>query len=182
MTETPDRVRRAFRDHGTFERAEDGGYRAATTPLDGRVEVSPGADGRIEFVVTVRVPMLSDVADDVAPIVEDGWYETFELRIEDVGGITRADHDLEPAVRRSGDEAVVEASFADLNERRGVDDANAVINFVEGTYVQGIIPGYDYEEPVSNLISRARSAAGTDDEGPGLDESSDVGGSTGVGE
>jgi hypothetical protein len=163
MTELPDRVRRAFRDHGAFESDGGAAYRVTTTPFDGRVDADVDEDGRIEFGVTVRVPMLSEVAADVAPIVEEGWYETFGLRIENAGEITRAGHDLEPTVRRADGEAVVEAGFADVNERRGVDDAVSVVNYVEGTYVQGVIPGYEYEEPVSQLLSRARDAAGTGD-------------------
>jgi hypothetical protein len=50
--------------------------------------------------------------------------------------------------------------ITDLDERRGVDDAAAFINYVEGTYVQGIIPGYDYREPVARLLDRARQDAG----------------------
>lgn len=93
-------------------------------------------------------------------MVEDGWYETFELRLEDVNGVVAGDHDLDPNVTLAGDEAVVRASFADINERRGVDDAGAVIDYVEGTFVEGIIPGYDYGEPVTSLIQNAKDAAG----------------------
>lgn len=40
------------------------------------------------------------------------------------------------------------------------DDAGAVIDYVEGTFVEGIIPGYDYGEPVTSLIQNAKDAAG----------------------
>ncbi|WP_148416169.1 DUF5813 family protein [Haloferax sp. KTX1] len=156
----PGRVRRAFGDHGSFEPVDDRTFESVTTPFDGTVGVAARDGGRVEFDVEVRVPMLSAVADDVAPVVEDGWYETFELRLEDVGGVVAGDHDLDPDVARAGDEAVVRTSFADVNERRGVDDAGAVIDYVEGTFVEGIIPGYDYGEPVTSLIQNARDAAG----------------------
>lgn len=93
-------------------------------------------------------------------MVEDGWYETFELRVEDIGGVFRTERDLEPTVTRQGETITVEASFEDINERRGVDDAGAVIDYVEGTFVQGIIPGYEYTEPVASIIDRARENAG----------------------
>jgi hypothetical protein len=161
MSEIPARVRRAFDDHGSFERRAAGEYGHVATPFEGRVAVDAGPDGRVAFDVTVRVPLLSAVtADEVAPVVEEGWFETFERRVADAGGVTRGDHDVSPTVSRSGLEAVVSASFADPNERRGVDDANAVVNFVEGTYVQGIIPGYEYTEPVTSLVDRARTAGG----------------------
>ncbi|SFR51813.1 DUF5813 family protein [Halogeometricum limi] len=166
MSEVPDRARRAFRDHDSFDRIDDATFEWTATVFDGRVTV--GEDGgEITFDVTVRVPMLdATVADDVAPVVEDGWYETFELRAADVGGVTKAEHDFAVDVTRAGETAVVSTSFSDINERRGVEDAGAVIDYVEGTYVQGIIPGYEYTEPVSGLINRATDAANGD--GPPL--------------
>jgi hypothetical protein len=162
MSELPDRVRRAFRRADGFEPAsEASAYRATATAFDGVVH--PGVDGdvRTTFAVTVRVPTLDAVTvEDVAPVVEEGWYETFELRVADVGGITRGDHEFDPAVRRVGREAVVEFEFAELDPVRGVEDARALVDFVEGTYVQGVIPGYEYTEPVSGVIAEARRAAG----------------------
>ena len=85
MSELPDRVHRAFRDHAAFEEVEAGRYESVVTAFDGVVSVTPDEGGRIAFAVTVRVPMLDEVTeDDVAPIVEEGWYETFALRIEDM--------------------------------------------------------------------------------------------------
>ncbi len=156
MSELPDRVYRAFRDHASFERVDEDAFESLTTAFEARVAVTPKEDGVLTFAVTVRVPMLDAVtADSVAPVVEDGWFETFQLRMEDVGGVTRRDRDVSPAVRREDDAAVVEMSFEDRDERRGVDDAGALIDYVEGTYVQGIIPGYEYTDPVSELLSRA---------------------------
>ncbi|RDI72262.1 DUF5813 family protein [Halopelagius longus] len=162
MSDVSGRVRRAFDDHGSFEQVDDRTFESTATAFDGTVRVSEdGAE--ITFEVEVRVPMLDAVVeDDVAEVVEDGWYETFALRAEDIGGVTKAERDLSVDVRRDGEEAVVETSFADVNERRGADDAGAVIDYVEGTYVQGVIPGYEYTDPVSSLIDRASEAAGAD--------------------
>ena len=163
MSEVPDRVRRAFVDHGGFEAETetDDEYVSTATPFDARVTVDSADDGRLVFEVEVRVPTLSAVVDgDVAAVVEEGWTETFELRIADATGVTRADHGVEPAVIQAGDELVVTADYRDINERRGVDDAAALVTFVEGTYVQGVIPGYDYTEPVASIMSSARSTGG----------------------
>lgn len=158
--ELPDRVRRAFADHGSFEREGDG-WVSTTTAFDGRVRAERADEGRIEFTVTVRVPTLSAVtADEVADVVEDGWADTFERRAVDVGGVTRKQREFDPAIEREGDEITVTYELADINERRGVDDAGALIDFVEGTYVQGVIPGYEYTEPVSDLLSAARQQGG----------------------
>jgi len=159
MTETSGRVVRAFRDHDSFERADDG-FESTTTPFDAVVEASE-RDGRIDYVVRVRVPSLSAAVEgEVATVVEEGWLETFELRVADADGVVRGDHDFDPDVDLAAEEVVVEFAFTDSNERRGVDDAAAVINYVEGTYVQGIIPGYDYVDPVARLVDRAQRASG----------------------
>lgn len=158
MTETPSRVARAVRDHGSFDRTDDGRFELTTTAFDAVVTATE-AEGRIDFEVRMRAPSLSAaVAGDVADVVEEGWLETFERRIEDVDGAMRGDDAPEPTVRVTDDEVVVEASFTDIDERRGVDDVAAVVNYVEGTYVQGLIPGYDYVEPVAGLVDRARRA------------------------
>lgn len=163
----PGRVRRAARDHDAVDAdGPDGTLAVTSTPFDAALAVAEADDGRIEFDVTVSVPTLSAVAvDAVADVVEDGWYDTFERRIATIGDVTVAGHDLDPAVERRGDEVTVAESLRDVNERRGLNDAVAVVDFVEGTYVQGVIPGYDYGEPVTGLISRARAAGG--DEGSG---------------
>jgi len=160
MSELPGRVHRAFADHTSFEQVDDASFESTTTTFNGIVEADH-VDGHIRFAVEIRVPLLNAVTEDeVAEVVEDGWYETFELRVGDIGGVFRTERDLEPSVTRDGETITVEASFEDINERRGVDDAGAVIDYVEGTFVQGIIPGYEYTEPVSSIINRARENAG----------------------
>lgn len=152
----PNRVRRAFADHGSFEREGDA-WVSSTTAFDGRVRTEPAEEGRTRFAVTVRVSTLSAVtADEVADVVEEGWAETFERRVGDVGGVTRRDREFDPAIETGDDEIAVTYALTDINERRGVDDAGALIDFVEGTYVQGVIPGYEYTAPVSDLLSAAR--------------------------
>ena len=155
------RAGRAFRAHGSFEQRDEDAFESVTTPFDAAVSVAAGDDGRVRLAVSVTVPMLDAVtADDVAPVVEDGWYETFELRVTDVGGVATAD-EVETSVTRQGDEATVEMVYEDVDARRGADDANALVSFVEGTYVQGVIPGYEYTDPVASLVSRAQDAAGS---------------------
>lgn len=161
MNDVQRRVGRAFRDHGSFERRSEDTFEAVTTPFEATVGIDPADGGRVTFHVQVRVPTLSHVVEEhVADVVEDGWFETFERRVTDIGAITKGDHDLSPTVRRPDGDAVVEVSFEDIDERRGVDDAAALINFVEGTYAQGIIPGYEYTDPAAQLIENARQTGG----------------------
>lgn len=165
MTELPDRVERAFRDDNSFEQEESGKYTLTTTAFEGVVEVEPVDEGRIRFAITVRVPGLNAVTEgEVAPVVEDDWYRTLRLRVEDVGGIARGDHDWQPELSRddSGSgEIRIQTELTEIAERRGVADSRAFIDFVEGTYVQGIIPGYEYTEPVSEILSKARQQGGS---------------------
>ncbi len=159
---TPDRALRAFRSHDSLDDPDtDGTVRVTTTPFDATVAASDGADGRIEFAVTARVPTLSTVTEDeVADVVEDGWADTFRRRVENIGAVTAGGHDLTPQVERDGEELVVTATLSDLDHDRGANDAVAVVDYVEGTYVQGVIPGYDYTPPVDGLIDAARAAGG----------------------
>ncbi|WP_435062574.1 DUF5813 family protein [Halobaculum sp. EA56] len=164
----PGRVRRAVADHDAVaDEGPEGTLAVTSTPFDAAVAVAEAADGRIEFDVTVTVPTLSAVVEgEVADVVEDGWLDTFERRIDAIGDVTAAGHDLAPTVERRGDEVTVAESVRDLNERRGLNDAVAVVDFVEGTYVQGVIPGYEYGEPVTGLVSRARATGGDEGSGP----------------
>jgi hypothetical protein len=157
MTEGTGRAARAVARHDAFERVGESRFASTTTAFDATVTTGE-TDGKAVFDVRIRIPTLSAVVvDGVAPVVEEGWVETFELRVGDVDGVTAADRNLEPSVRREDGTMFVEVTVVDLNERRGVDDVAAVIDYVEGTYVQGIIPGYDYTEPVTELIDRARA-------------------------
>jgi len=163
-------VRNAFASHDAFE-PTDGGFEYVKTSFDATVSVerSDDVDGtpyRVE--VTVRVPTLDAVVagETVADVVEDGWYETFERRMEDAFDVARSDGDP-PAVERDAENEsiVVELSFETRDVRRAVEDAAALVEYVEGTYVQGVIPGYDYRDPVAGLLDRARQAAEEPDRG-----------------
>jgi len=179
MSSTSDRVANAVGDHRAFEATGELRFNSTTTTFDAAVDATVTDDG-VSFAVTVTVPMLSAVTDDdLAPIVEDGWYETFERRVTDLGAIFRTGRyetferrvtdlgaifrtgrELTPGVSRDEGEAVVTATLTDRNIDRGVDDAAALIDFVEGTYVQGVIPGYTYTDPVAGLLEQARAAGG----------------------
>jgi hypothetical protein len=161
MSELPDRAGRALGDHASLAAREDGTWEATTTPFDATVVPEPSDGSEVVYRVVVRVPTLDAVTtDDVAPVVEEGWYETFELRVVDVGGVTRGTHE-DPTVGREAETVTVEATVSDSDAGRAADDAVAIVDFVEGTYVQGVIPGYDYTDPVQSLLDRARQTGGT---------------------
>lgn len=155
MTELPERVQRAFASNGAFEPLDDEGYEVTITPFDAEVRVED-ADPPT-YAVTVRAPTLSAAVDgEVAPVVEQGWLETFERRMEDAHMPLSGTDDLDPSVSLGGEEVVVTATVEDPDPRRGVDDARALVDYVEGTYLEGVIPGYDYRDPVASMREQAR--------------------------
>jgi hypothetical protein len=158
--EAVERARRAAERHESFESQKSGGYRISTTAFEGSVALDADG-GTAEFAVTVRVPTLDAVTEDrVGSAVAEGWFETLALRLEDVDSALRGDDDPELDVERDVEEVVVRIQIADLDAGRAAGDAVAAVEYVEGTYVQGIVPGYDYTEPVTNLLQRASDAAG----------------------
>lgn len=171
--ELPDPARRALERHGAFEAGKEG-YTCTTTPFDAVVTASEAVgehDTTVE--IEVRVPTLDAVVvgETVGPAVEDGWFETLELRLEDAYHAADASDTEEPVIER--DRETITATYAvhAWNAGRGIDAAKAVIDYVEGTYVQGIIPGYNYDEPVAGLLNRAQqnadSEGGAGEGGPG---------------
>lgn len=161
MTTLSEPARQALLDHSAFDQTDEARFVSTTTTFDASV-VATATDDRTVFTVSMAVPLLDAVTEDeVADVVEDGWYETFELRTQDIGGIFRTERDLSPTVSRHAETIAVEVTLTDHNPRRGVDDAAAVIDFIEGTYVQGIIPGYTYTDPVDSIMQDARNAGGS---------------------
>jgi hypothetical protein len=158
MTETPERFIRAFDVHDAFER--DGEEFVVTTSVfGGRVEADETNDWALRYTLTVRVPMLSAAVEGeaVGPAVEEGWFDTFSLRLEDAPGVVRQDLTLEDlTVTREVDEAVVSFTFEWGNADHAPRMVKAIAEYVEGTYVEGIVPGYTYGSPVSELVSSAR--------------------------
>ncbi|WP_193570134.1 MULTISPECIES: DUF5813 family protein [Halorussus] len=154
---TDERVERAFREHPDFEPTDDGEFETPAKPFENVVTVEEDGDSR-RYEVVVRTPMLDAAVEGetVADVVEDGWFETLELRLEDAHTVAEADDAEPPAIEREGDEAVVTVEFASSDPERAVEDALAIAEYVEGTWVQGIIPGYDYREPAAGLRERAR--------------------------
>jgi hypothetical protein len=148
-------VRTAFEAHDAFEYDPEGGVATGTaTVFEATAQASPG-EGGATFTVTVVVPTLpAAVVGEVGDAVAAGWYETFELRMEDAYDVTEvADGDL--TVEREASTVRVTYEYV-APARPGVNDGAALIDFVEGTHVQGTIPGYDYVPPVADVLAVAR--------------------------
>ena len=156
---TEESVERAFREHPDFEKTDEGEFETPEKTFPGVVTASDeaGGDDAHSYEVEVRAPMLDAVVEgeEVARVVEDGWFETLELRLDDAHTVASADAEP-PEVEREGEEVVVTTALETADPDRAAEDALAIVEYVEGTWVQGIIPGYDYREPAASLRERAR--------------------------
>lgn len=160
MTELPERAERAFECHDAFERADDEWFAVTTTAFDGRVTAAETDEWALEYTLEVRAPMLSTATEgSVGDAVEEGWFDTYERRLEDAHMVVREDVEFDTyRVFEEAGDAVSVFVFEHGNPDRAVDIAKAIAEFVEGTYMEGIVPGYQYRPPVSELLARARQA------------------------
>lgn len=165
--ELPERAVRAFERHDAFER-EDEWFAVTTTAFDARATVEDTDEWALSYTVEVRAPMLSSAAKgSVGPAVEDGWFETYELRLEDAAmALTDPITFTRYRVVEEAGDAVAVFEFEFENADRVPPIVKAIAEFVEGTYMEGIVPGYEYGPPVSALLSRARQSDGEGDRGP----------------
>ena len=163
MTEIPERAERAFGGHEAFERDEDG-YEVTTTRFRGRVTAAETDDWALAYTLTVRAPMLSTATEDdeeVGEAVENGWFDTFERRLADAPKATRVAVELDELTLREVDgHAVAEFEFTFGNADRAPDVAKTFAEYVEGTYVEGVVPGYEYTGAVADLLGKAASGTG----------------------
>ena len=156
-----------FEANGRFERAEDGegetgeAFAPTTNDWDATVTVR---DGVVD--VEVVVPTLDAATnDEVADVVEDGWYDTFERRVEGADSVTLADGVEVESVSREGGGITVELRMVPRSGK-AAEDALALVNYVEGTWFQGVVPGYDYVEQVQQMREQAAQNAQSTDGTP----------------
>lgn len=155
-SDSPSPVVTAMEAHDAFERSGDG-FELTTSELETSVHASTLSAERYAVRVSVAAPSLdASVADQsVGTAVQSSWLETFERRLEDAFHVTRtSDHDP-PQVSHEGATVWVELTFETTDPDQGVDDAKALGEFVEGTYLEGLIPGYTYRGPAKQLLERA---------------------------
>lgn len=158
-------VAAAFEAHEAYKRTGET-FQLTTTAFGGQVRFQETDGYAIAYELTVRAPMLSSATDDeVGAAVEDGWFDTYALRLEDAAGSVRDSVDVEYEVHEEAGDAVATFRFEWGNPDRAAAIAKALAEYTEGTYVEGIVPGYDYQEPVSSLVSSASHGEG---QGPPL--------------
>ena len=165
----PTPVADALEGHDAFEPAAPG-YELTTTVFDATVSATDAEGPRDgAFRVTIRLPTLGAAVsgDAVADIVETDWFETLERRLEDVFTVANTSTHDDPVVTREDEEVLVTLEYVAWDAGEGVEDAKALIEFVEGTYAQGLIPGYDYQGAAATLLESAQQRGQEAAEGGG---------------
>ncbi|ELY44696.1 DUF5813 family protein [Natronorubrum sulfidifaciens] len=161
MTAVPAAVERELEAHDAFVPADDAdGYALTTTVFDATVTAADAEgkrDGR--FLVTVSLPTLDAAVagETVASVVEDGWFDTLERRLADVFTVAQTSTHEDPTIDRNTDAITVTLEYVAWDATEGVADAKALIEYVEGTFAQGIIPGYEYRGAAATLLESAQN-------------------------
>lgn len=156
--EIPGPVERALTNHDAFDHSGDG-YELTTTVFDVAIDADDAPGERDStFTVTVFLPTLdAAVADESVPaVVEDGWIETLERRLDDTFSVAKTSTHEPVDLERDTDEVRVTLEYVAWDASEGVEDAKTLIEYVEGTYAQGMIPGYEYQGPAGKLLERAK--------------------------
>lgn len=181
----PDAAAAAFESHDAFapvaeadvgDRAADAfdrpAYAVATTGFDAVVTAATLEGYADRYEVAVFVPSLdATTVDDVAPAIQSGWFETMERRLADAPKSTRASVALETFrladADAAGDVLRVTYVFDFGDADRAAAVAKTFVEYVEGTYVESTIPGYEYEGVVGDLLASATSTGGAGGAGGG---------------
>lgn len=146
-----------------------------STPFDARVAVDlDGDESAYTFVATL--PSLDAIVEGerVSDVVVDGWAETLDRRLRDAGGVTPDLDGMEADIEWDRQRVEVRMTFVrPAGTPAPTDAVVALANYVDGTYLQGIIPGYDYGPPVDEMLSQARQRA--DEETPEPPDERDFG-------
>lgn len=154
--EYPDEMAIVLADADAVNRTE-AGYRITATAFEGTLEVTGSEVPGWTVTLSVRVPSLDSVTTDrVTPAVETDWLRTLQRRLEDAPMATRRSVTLDAfSVEPTDGHVDIEYTYTHDSAQGAVDIASTFAEYVEGTYVETVIPGYEYEPPVSDLLSDA---------------------------
>lgn len=154
-SDLPADVATAFDNHDSLT-TRDGRGVVTTTAFEGTVTADAGGDPTT-YTVTVAVPTIeSATSGTVGDAVAGDWLRTLRRRLEDAPTATRAAVDLDSFGVDTDETTVhVEYVFSHASPATAANVVTAFVEFVEGTYVEGVVPGYEYESPVADLLAQA---------------------------
>jgi len=149
--------------HSKFEQRNRRTFDALPSPFDATVEVgadvdvTPPSEETVGYRLGVTLPTLGAAVagEAVSDVLEDGWYDTLYRRLQNVSGVTTTSAVSAPDITRE-DETVSVAFEWHSSPVSAPGEALSLLTFVEGTWMQGVVPGYDYTAEVEALRSRAR--------------------------
>lgn len=150
----------SLRHNDAFEPAtEPQTYRVTTTEFPATLTLTPAGDD-VHYHLTIILPTLDATVknETIPPIIQEDWFKTLESRLTNIHGVTLGT--VEPplvALDSQENTVTVEITVHATDPDTGMSDVNALITFVEGTYLSGTISGYEYTEPVASLLERARN-------------------------
>jgi len=146
-------------------------YAVESTAFDAVVTATPSDGVGHRYEVVVQIPSLdAATADHVGPAVQSGWFETMERRLAEAPKATRATVDLSQfrlATVEDAEALRVTYAFEYGDADRAATIAKTFVEYVEGTYVESTIPGYEYEDAVGDLLATATGTGGAAGDGPG---------------
>lgn len=145
-----------LRSHPEFSEAKPDEFVVDGLDFDGTVHIEDGATR-----LKLELPTLDAVVEGetVAEVVQTGWAETFEARAVDVTNLSSVPQ-TEPAIHAGADRIEVTMTV-EGDESIDPDGLIHAANFVESVWVEGIIPGYDYEKRVQAIRERAAETGNT---------------------
>ena len=146
----------AFENSEGFVGCADG-FRAVDTPFDAHVRLVEQDESTVEYVLDCQVPSLDAVVegDTLSDALLDGWAETMARRLGDAGHATSLEA-LEVDCSWDRDQfEVVFRIHRPVDRAPPIADLLALVGYLEGTYLQGLIPGYSYQEPAAGMLEQA---------------------------
>lgn len=159
MSGVIDSVRADLADHPRFTRTGEA-FTVLETPFDARVCVSRTGTEQLQYQLTIDMPTLDAVVtgETVPRVVEDGWEETLQLRLEDAHQVASSIPDAEYTFSRDGKCISMTVTMrTSLSSPVPPGGLTALVGYAEGTYLEGVIPGYAYRSPVREMVDRAES-------------------------
>lgn len=142
-----------FRAQPDFREQREGGFELLELDFEGRVTLESDSALLHQELPTIDAAVIGDA---VAPVVADGWFETFERRVGDVTTAISGPVG-EPRVEKDDGTVHVRIEIGSQGGRSLAKTVRHAANYVEGTWVEGIIPGYEYESRVQAIRERAMS-------------------------
>ncbi|MFB6253695.1 MAG: DUF5813 family protein [Halobacteriaceae archaeon] len=136
-------------------------FQVESAEFEATVDITEG-----KILLTVTLPTLNAVVveEDVAEVIHEGWFDTLSRRLRDMTDITSADI-TDPQIVLQDDTVLIKTEITPRQDEF-IDDIISLINFVEGTWIGGIIPGYTYSEKVQSIRQQAAQQGGSDDPTP----------------